>query len=112
LRVLYVLFPSAAIAFHIPMETRRIAAWNIRRLRVARDQSIEALAFKAGIAAATLARIERETLNPSLDTLDVIARALGVKVAELFAPVEGGRPKPLRSGPRKGRAPRKKRKGS
>jgi transcriptional regulator with XRE-family HTH domain len=87
-------------------ETRRLVGWNIRKLRVQCDLSIEELAFKAGIAAWSIAQIERETMNSSLDTLDKIARALGVKAGDFFAPITS-RPKPLRSGP--GRKKKKKR---
>jgi transcriptional regulator with XRE-family HTH domain len=81
-------------------EARRLAAWNIRKLRVARHLSIEALAFRAGIAAGSLARIEREAINPSLDILERVATALAVPIRVLFAPVRT-RPKPLPSGRRK-----------
>jgi transcriptional regulator with XRE-family HTH domain len=79
-------------------ETRRTVGWNIRKLRVQHDLSIEELAFRAGLAAWSIAQIEREAMNSSLDTLDKIARALGVKTGEFFAPITF-RPKPLRSGP-------------
>lgn len=82
------------------METRRIVGWNVRRLRVMRGLSIEDLAWKAQIAVASVSRIERQAMNSSLDTLDKVARALGVKTTELFAEI-ATRPKPLRSGPRK-----------
>jgi len=84
-------------------ETRRIVGWHVRRLRVQRDLSIEELAFKAGIAAGSVARIEREAMNSSIDTLDKIARALGVRTPALFGEISH-RPKPLTKGPRKKRS--------
>jgi transcriptional regulator with XRE-family HTH domain len=43
----------------------------------------EALAAKAEINRVTLARLERAEHPPNLDTLERIARALGVTIADL-----------------------------
>ncbi len=45
--------------------------------------SQEVLAQKAGINRVTLARLERAMHPPKLDTLEEIARALGVTLADL-----------------------------
>ena len=82
------------------MEMRRLAGWNIRRLRVMRGISIETLAGDAGVADTSLARLERGQMNVSLDFLDKLARALKVKPAQLFEPLSSA-PTPLRSGRRK-----------
>jgi len=63
--------------------TEKVAA-RIVELRQERAISQQALAKKAGINRVTLARLERAMHPPSLDTLDHIARALGVKLADLF----------------------------
>ncbi len=62
--------------------TKRVAA-RIAELRGKRGMSQEALAQKAGINRVTLARLERAMHPPKLDTLEDIARALGVTLADL-----------------------------
>jgi transcriptional regulator with XRE-family HTH domain len=63
--------------------TEKVAA-RIVELRQERGMSQRALATKAGINRVTLARLERAMHPPSLDTLDHLAKALGVKLADLF----------------------------
>jgi len=62
--------------------TRRVAA-RIAELRDQRGLSQEALAQKARINRVTLARLERAMHPPTLDTLERIARALGVRLVDL-----------------------------
>jgi transcriptional regulator with XRE-family HTH domain len=62
--------------------TQRVAA-RIIELRQRRGLSQEALAKKTGLNRVTLARLERARHPPNLDTLDRIARALRVKLADL-----------------------------
>ncbi|HEV8144060.1 MAG TPA: helix-turn-helix transcriptional regulator [Methylomirabilota bacterium] len=62
--------------------TQRVAA-RIIELRQRRGLSQEALAKKTGLNRVTLARLERAMHPPNLDTLDRIARALRVKLADL-----------------------------
>ena len=52
------------------MNARELVAWNVRRLRVARDLSSEALAADAGIDRAYVSEIERGLANPTIDMLD------------------------------------------
>ncbi|HAM57733.1 MAG TPA: XRE family transcriptional regulator [Candidatus Rokubacteria bacterium] len=52
-------------------------------LRDQRGLSQEALAQKARINRVTLARLERAMHPPTLDTLERIARALGVRLVDL-----------------------------
>jgi transcriptional regulator with XRE-family HTH domain len=70
------------------METLPLAhVVRIRELRLARGWSQEKLAVYAGVTRATLARLEtggRTSLDRSnVATLQAVARALGVSVAEL-----------------------------
>lgn len=65
--------------------TERVAK-QIAALRSERKLSQEALAAKAGINRVTLARIELAVHQPTLDTLDAIARALGVRLVDLIEP--------------------------
>ena len=55
-------------------------------------KSLSALAEAAGIAKSYLLKIERgEVENPGLNTLNSIARALGVTIADLLSPLEPAR---------------------
>jgi transcriptional regulator with XRE-family HTH domain len=85
------------------MNARELVAWNIRRLRVSRDLSSEALAADAGIDRAYMSEIERGLANPTVDTLEKIAGVLSVELGEFFVRPEPNEqpPKPLRAGRRK-----------
>jgi transcriptional regulator with XRE-family HTH domain len=84
------------------MRARALVAWNLRRIRVALGLSQEKLAFDSGIDRAYLGGIERETQNPTVDTLDRLSEVLDVEVADFFrAPAAGEEPpKPLKAGRR------------
>lgn len=75
-------------------------AWNLRRLRVDRGLSQEALATDAGVDRSYVGRLERADENPTIGVLDKLATAVDADIAELFAPVAAGQkaPKPLPSG--------------
>ena len=62
--------------------TQRVAA-RLTELRQKRGLSQEALAAKARINRVTLARLERAMHPPNLDTLERIAQALSVTLADL-----------------------------
>lgn len=83
-------------------EARRLVGWNLRRFRVRRGYSIEALAGDADVDASHVARIERGTVNSSVDVLERLANTLGVRLGDLFRRQRAGTkpPKPLRSGRR------------
>ena len=57
---------------------------KVRQLREAKGLSQEKLAFQAGIHRTYLGGIERGERNPSLRNIAVIAKALGVTIADLF----------------------------
>lgn len=88
-----------------PLAGRELVAWNVRRLRVERDLSAEALAIRSGVDRVYLSRIERALANATVDILERLASALGVEIAELFAvPLRSDRaPEPLPGGRRSGR---------
>ncbi len=67
-----------------------VLAANQRRLRVAAGISQAELAAAAAVTKSTVAAIEQGRANPRLDTLEAIARALGIEVAELLS--VGGAP--------------------
>jgi transcriptional regulator with XRE-family HTH domain len=66
----------------MPTATERVAA-RVAEIRQARGLTQEALAAKARLNRVTLARLERAQHPPNLETLDRIARALGVGLADL-----------------------------
>lgn len=68
----------------VAMKARTKLARNLRRLRVEREMSQERLAADAEVDRAFVGGIERESENPSIDTLDRLAAALGVDVADLL----------------------------
>ena len=61
---------------------------NIKVEREKQGLSQNSLAKKAGIAQATLNAIERQTKNPTVDTVGLIAEALGVTIAKLLGESE------------------------
>lgn len=82
------------------MKGRDLVAWNLRRLRVERELSQDALALEAGVDRTYVGRLERRLENPTVGVLDRLASALGVHLGELFIePAKGAkRPAPLRAG--------------
>jgi len=64
---------------------------RVRALRRARDLTAVALARAAGISVATVSKIEKGSISTSLSTLQALARALDVPIAELLSDVEDRR---------------------
>lgn len=60
----------------------------LRRLRVERGTTQEALAYRSGITTGSLARIELGQASPAWTTVRQIAVALDVSMAELAEAVE------------------------
>ena len=56
----------------------------LRRLRQKRQLSQSELARKAKVGRVTLNRIEGGTQDPTLDTLERLAKALGVRLRDLL----------------------------
>jgi transcriptional regulator with XRE-family HTH domain len=85
------------------MNVQKLVAWNVRRLRVARGLSQEALAVDASIDRTYVSRLERVLENPTIAVLDRIASALHAQITDLFRPPERGEraPLPLRGGRRR-----------
>lgn len=69
---------------HESSDTRARLASNVRRLRIARHLSLSQLARDTSMSKATLSGIEGGRGNPTVDTLTVLADALGVPIAELL----------------------------
>ncbi|MDE2437354.1 MAG: helix-turn-helix transcriptional regulator, partial [Sphingomonadales bacterium] len=71
------------------MHGRKLVGQNLKRVRVAQAVSQEQLAFDAGVDRSYLGGIERGEENPSVDTLEKIARILDIELLEFFLPVDG-----------------------
>jgi transcriptional regulator with XRE-family HTH domain len=59
-------------------------AMRLKQLRESRGMTQEALAAKAGVSRAYLARLEMGRHDPPLSRLRKLAKALGVKAARLI----------------------------
>lgn len=59
---------------------------NIRRLRNAKEWSIEKLAIRSNLTADFVGKVERGVMNIGLDALGRIASVLGVDVHDLTKP--------------------------
>jgi transcriptional regulator with XRE-family HTH domain len=68
----------------LAMSLGEIVARNIRRLRLERGLSQEALAVDAGIDRTYVSRLERGLENPTVSVLEKLARALSSNIEELF----------------------------
>jgi transcriptional regulator with XRE-family HTH domain len=74
----------------------RILVKNIKRILEAREWSYRDLADKAGIAQATIARyLGPQEVEPGLDAIDAMAKALGVTAAQLLTDPDSPAAKPL-----------------
>lgn len=85
------------------MRAQIVVARNIRRLRVLKGVSQEALAVDAGIDRTYVSRLERGLENPTVAVLENLALALDAEIPDLFdkAKVSKGPLKPLPSGRRR-----------
>jgi transcriptional regulator with XRE-family HTH domain len=68
-----------------PAQTKRFMARNIRRMRQEKSWSQHDLAGEAGVRQALISSLEVATANPTLDSLEKVAGALNVSVAELLS---------------------------
>ncbi|MFJ3176104.1 helix-turn-helix domain-containing protein [Streptomyces roseus] len=80
---------AAPIPAHVIARRRQIGA-RIRALRLARNLTQERVALTVGMDRATYVRIEQGQASPLLDTLILIADAIGVPLADLVRESGGG----------------------
>jgi transcriptional regulator with XRE-family HTH domain len=73
---------------------RGVAAANIRRTRLARGWSQEALAHEAGLHRTFIGHVERGETNLSIDNLERLADALKISASELLVAVPASAPLP------------------
>ena len=57
---------------------------NVRRIRLEKKLTIEGLATDVGLSYSYMGQLHRGERNPTLDVVERIAKALGVKAIELF----------------------------
>lgn len=57
---------------------------NIRKYRLEKGIKLELLAKRTGISKSALNDYERELYSPSIETLEKIAKSLGVRITDLF----------------------------
>lgn len=67
------------------MDVRRRVGLNVKRLREASGRSQEEFAFDAGMHRTYVSGIERGVRNPTVTVLDRLAKALKVRIEDLFA---------------------------
>jgi len=79
--------PPRSQSREIAVSAREQLALNLIRLRAEKGWSQEALALESGLHRTFVAHVERLRRNASLDNIELMARALGVPVRDLFAPV-------------------------
>jgi len=70
---------------------RAALAYNVRWLRALRHLSQSKLAAEAGLTQGQVSAIERSKANPTMDSVERIARVLGVEMDALFAKPERGK---------------------
>ncbi|MGY4512122.1 helix-turn-helix transcriptional regulator [Bradyrhizobium sp. USDA 3650] len=68
---------------------RNVLARNVRRLRLERGLSQEALAAEATTRQALISNLEAGVANPTLELLIRLAQALHVDIRDLFEPSRG-----------------------
>lgn len=73
------------------MDLRHRLGLNVRKLRQERELSQERLSLLSGLSRAYVSSVETGRRNATLDTLDILARTLGVDGSELIAPADAAR---------------------
>lgn len=66
------------------MDEQSILSKKLKSIREEMNESQMEFAYNCGISTETLSLIEREKVNPNLDTLQKIAAYLGITVSELL----------------------------
>ncbi|MEQ9590705.1 MAG: helix-turn-helix transcriptional regulator [Parvibaculaceae bacterium] len=82
------------------MQAQRVVAHNLRKLRVTRGISQEALAVDAEIDRTYVSRLERGLENPTVAVLERLAGALSANITDFFVQPRAGEkfPQPLKGG--------------
>ncbi|MBZ9679618.1 MULTISPECIES: helix-turn-helix domain-containing protein [unclassified Mesorhizobium] len=70
------------------MEMRKLVGENFARLRAASGLTQEQVAERANVSQQYVSGLERGERNPTIETLQAIASALGVSHVELVRPID------------------------
>ncbi len=73
------------------MPLAKVVAQNMLGVRTRRKLSQQTVADKAGLSVSYISMLERGVRVPPLETLEVVAKALGVPPLELFQAADGKR---------------------
>lgn len=65
-------------------EIGELTARNVRRFRLERQFSIGELSRRSGLSKQTLSKVEQGTANPTVETLEAIAKALNLSTRRLL----------------------------
>ncbi len=65
-------------------KTSRQIAQKLKKIRLQKNLTQADLANKAGISTNYYARVERAEVSPSIETIEKITKALGVKSSEIL----------------------------
>lgn len=76
------------------MDVQTLVARNLRKLRVLKGLSQEALAVDARVDRTYVSRVERNLENPTVGVLDKLAKALEVEISDFFVKPKPGEAKP------------------
>lgn len=66
------------------MDIHAVLSANVRKCRKRKGWSQERLAEESGLHRTYVSGVERGTRNPTIEIVGKLARALGVKAADLF----------------------------
>jgi transcriptional regulator with XRE-family HTH domain len=67
-----------------PTPAARLLADSVAQIRAEREWTQEDVAFAAGLPTATVSKIERCVLSPTLRTIEKLANGLDVPIGEFF----------------------------
>jgi transcriptional regulator with XRE-family HTH domain len=65
-------------------QVAKALARNVRRLRKEKGWAQDELAAKVGVEQMAISLIENSRANPTLETLEALAKSLGVRFGDLF----------------------------
>src|SRR5688572_21204818 len=78
-------------------EMNRRVSEALKRVRKARDLSLDQLALRSGVSRAALSQIEGGRTNPTLSVLWKVAVGLGIPFPELLEMPQGHEPRVMRA---------------
>ncbi len=71
------------------MDVKALVGWNLRRLRIEKGLSQEALGLLVGCEPSYVGRVERGSENPTVTTLEAFANVLDAPISAFFFVARG-----------------------